>query len=227
MRMINLGKITCVFFRRLYPTKEKGVKHVVFRGGRQARSKGRWANANILARLKRRVLGPFQNAADVWRASRRAERGFRLGMGFGELKARMKREPGGWLPWYVYRFKRARPLPVGELVWPGSSRDGPGGEFLESDGGARFYVPGGPSQPSKIGPPISGVLPGRWKAMHATRKPIAGGVRGLLPTVPRKQGRELVLFPEDDDPRIDLTNSGAFEELAALEEGIWESAANA
>jgi hypothetical protein len=249
MGKILRREMDCILMRGRAGT----ARRVIFRGGAQARRKGRWSNANIVAKLKRRVLGPFMRAEDVWRASRQGKRGFRLGMGLAELRARMRGDHHGsrGAGWYVHRFRRARPVGYGELVWLGGHGDRDG-EFLGCDEGRRFYAPGGPRQPPPVraGPAAArfGVGPARWKAMHAVRGfPSAARRMQSLPDIPKKDGWARLAFartvcpPEED--WVDLTQddddtAGTRSEpvvvveeagdpdaagLSALEEGIWTS----
>ena len=228
MRNIKKGDMTCVCFNHLDYLKENGIKNLVFRGGKQiTRSHGRWSSTNIVARLKKRVLGPFKNAEDVWKASRSAKRGFKLGMGLAELKARMRwdsdRSGAGW---YVYRFKRARVITCYELVWLGGADDGRGGEFLENDNGTRFYAPGGKNQPVPPGPPPYGALPGRWRVAHTVRG--FPSRRPPLPTIPKRPNAVgSAAFVREVCPAeawIDLTvdNTEALKALEKVEDVIWE-----
>ena len=229
MRNINKGDMTGVCFKQLDHLKQRGIKDVVFHGGKQMRRNARWASTNIVARLKKRVLGPFQTVEDVWKASRDAKRGFKLGMGMAELKARMHMETNhGRAPssWYVYRFKRARPISCYELVWLGGARDGKGGEFLGNDDGARFYAPGGTNQPVRPGPPPYGALPGRWRVAHAVRG--FPSRRPALPTIPKRPNAVgSAAFVREVCPAeawIDLTidNTEALKALEKVEDVIWE-----
>jgi hypothetical protein len=249
MRQIQRGDVNCLLMQRAVDLKLRGFRRVILRGGRQARRKGRWANANMVAHLKRRVLGPFMTADEIWRASRLSRgKGFKLGMGLAELRARMRMEGARWLGWYVYRFRRVRALPTSELVWLGSrDGDGRGGEFLECGGGTRFYAPGGPFQPKDpVSPGVGGgggVLPARWKAMHAVR--CSPGASRELPPIPKRVGWKRATFirrvvPAEEE-RIDLTldsevapcsTPGAVKvvtlcdadrSLDVLEEGLWDA----
>lgn len=221
------------------PAIPKGIlaRRVVFHGGKRARKHGRWSYANIGARLKHRALGPFYSAEDMWRASRSLRRPFQLGMGLMELRARMKFRKGGG-PWFVHRFRSPTKLTCAELMWVGLDWDDKtaGKAFLDSAGGARFYVPGSPSQPSwkrlSSEPPRYGVTPARWKAMHAVRGSPAQSTRAL-PRIPKvaekveaRRARESWLrevCPAEDGERIDLTGSDVTpeNELEVLAGSLW------
>lgn len=219
------------------------TRRLVIHGGKRARKFGRWSYVNIVARLKHRVLGPFRSATDVWRASRSLKRPFQLGMGLMELRARMRFNRGA--PWFVYRIRHPKKITCGELMWVGLDGDDKtaGKGFLDSAGGARFYVPGSPSQPSwkklSTESPRYGVSPARWKAMHAVR---GAPVPRPLPDIPKvaekvqaRKARESFrreVCPVDDDERIDLTHPdsavdfravmGALEPLDSLAGSLWD-----